>query len=112
MGRHKGLMQRDVDVLVIGADACGLAAAVAAHDAGVSVAIVEKMDRPPGNSSLSTDSVPAATTRFQRQAGIVDATKQFVADLMRTLKELLFDFARLQSSVCNFAHALKRPAPS
>jgi len=59
-------MQRDLDVLVIGAGACGLAAAVAAHDAGVSVAIIEKMDRPGGNSALSTGSVPAAATRFQR----------------------------------------------
>ena len=77
-------MQRDLDVLVIGAGACGLAAAVAAHDAGVSVAIIEKMDRPGGNSALSTGSVPAAATRFQHEAGIVDSTEQFVADLMRT----------------------------
>jgi fumarate reductase flavoprotein subunit len=77
-------MQRDIDVLVIGAGACGLAAAIAAHDAGVSVAVIEKMDRPGGNSALSTGSVPAAATRFQRDAGIVDSAEQFVADLMRT----------------------------
>lgn len=65
-------MQRDLDVLVIGAGACGLAAAIAAYDAGVSVAVTEKMDRPGGNSTLSTGSVPAAGTRFQREAGIVD----------------------------------------
>jgi fumarate reductase flavoprotein subunit len=77
-------MQRDVDVLVIGAGACGLAAAIAASDAGVGVAVIEKMDRPGGNSALSTGSVPAAATRFQREAGIVDSAEQFVADLMRT----------------------------
>jgi fumarate reductase flavoprotein subunit len=77
-------MQRDVDVLVIGAGACGLVAAIAAHDTGVSVAVIEKMDRPGGNSALSTGSVPAAATRFQREAGIVDSPEQFVADLMRT----------------------------
>lgn len=77
-------MQADIDVLVIGAGACGLAAAIAAHDAGASVAIVEKLDRPGGNSSLSTGSVPAAGTRFQREAGIVDSPEQFAADLMRT----------------------------
>ena len=59
-------MEADVDVLVIGAGACGLAAAIAAHDAGATVAIIEKLDRPGGNSSLSTGSVPAAGTRFQR----------------------------------------------
>jgi fumarate reductase flavoprotein subunit len=73
----------DVDVLVIGAGACGLAAAIAAHDAGASVAVIEKLDRPGGNSSLSTGSVPAAGTRFQRDAGIADSSERFIGDLMR-----------------------------
>jgi len=77
-------MEADVDVLIVGAGACGLAAAIAAHDAGAGVAIIEKLDRPGGNSSLSTGSVPAAGTRFQREAGIADSTEQFVADLLRT----------------------------
>lgn len=77
-------MSVDVDVLVVGAGACGLAAAIAAHDAGAAVAIVEKIDRPGGNSSLSTGSVPAAGTRFQREAGIVDTPERFLADLTRT----------------------------
>ena len=76
-------MQPDADVLVIGAGACGLATAIAAHDSGVSVAIIEKLDRPGGNSSLSTGSVPAAGSRFQREAGIADSPERFVADLMR-----------------------------
>ena len=77
------MMAVDVDVLVIGAGACGLAAAIAAHDGGASVAIVEKRDRPGGNSSLSTGSVPGAGSRFQREAGIVDSPAQMTADLMR-----------------------------
>ena len=77
-------MQADVDVLVVGAGACGLAAAIATHDAGASVAIIEKLDRPGGNSSLSTGSVPAAGTRFQRDAGIEDLPERFIADLVRT----------------------------
>ena len=56
-------------LLVVGAGACGLAAAVAAHDAGIEVAIVGKLDRPGGNSSLSTGSVPGAGSRYQRDAG-------------------------------------------
>jgi fumarate reductase flavoprotein subunit len=76
-------MASDVDVLVVGAGACGLAAAITAHDAGVDVAIIEKLDRPGGNSALSTGSVPAAGTRFQREAGIEDSTEQFVEDLIR-----------------------------
>jgi fumarate reductase flavoprotein subunit len=75
--------QLDLDVLVIGAGACGLAAAIAAHDAGAEVAVIEKLDRPGGNSALSTGSVPAAGTRFQRDAGIADSSERFIADLMR-----------------------------
>jgi fumarate reductase flavoprotein subunit len=71
-----------IDVLVIGAGACGLAAAIAAHDAGAQVAIVEKLDRPGGNSSLSTGSVPAANSRFQREAGLQDSPEAMVRDLM------------------------------
>jgi fumarate reductase flavoprotein subunit len=78
------LMHAEIDVLVIGAGACGLTAAIAAHDAGAEVAIVEKLDRPGGNSALSTGSVPAAGTRFQRDAGIADSPERFVDDLMRT----------------------------
>src|SRR5690349_14056630 len=74
---------QDIDILVIGAGACGLAAAIAAHDAGASVAIVEKRDRPGGNSSLSTGSIPGAGTRYQRAAGIDDNPARLIADLMR-----------------------------
>lgn len=70
-----------VDVLVIGAGACGLAAAIAAADAGAEVAIVEKMPRPGGNSALSTGSIPAAGSRFQREAGIEDTPERLIADL-------------------------------
>lgn len=71
----------EVDLLVVGAGACGLAGAIAAHDAGLRVAIVEKCDRPGGNSSLSTGSIPGAGTRWQREAGIEDSPARMVADL-------------------------------
>ena len=80
-------MSHDIDVLVVGAGACGLAAAIAAHDAGATVAIVEKRERPGGNSSLSTGSVPGAGTRFQREAGIMDSPDQMVKDLSRIAGE-------------------------
>jgi len=69
-------------LLVVGAGACGLAAAIAAHDAGIEVAIVEKLDRPGGNSSLSTGSIPGAGSRYQRDAGIEDSPDRMVADLL------------------------------
>src|SRR5690606_23346069 len=75
-------MSVDLDLLVIGAGACGLCAAIAAHDKGLSVGIIEKNDRPGGNSALSTGSVPAANSRFQREAGIEDSPENYFNDLM------------------------------
>lgn len=71
----------DLDLLVIGAGACGLAGAIAAHYSGIRVAIVEKRDRPGGNSSLSTGSIPGAGSRYQREAGIEDSPERMIADL-------------------------------
>jgi len=73
-----------IDVLVVGAGACGLAAAIAASDAGACVAILEKRARPGGNSSLSTGSIPGAGSRFQQAAGIEDSVECMMADLERT----------------------------
>jgi fumarate reductase flavoprotein subunit len=80
-------MKSDVDVLIVGAGGCGLAAAIAAHDSGMSAAILEKRERPGGNSALSTGSVPAAGSRFQRQAGIDDDPDRFFRDLMSVAPE-------------------------
>jgi len=69
------------DLLVIGAGACGLAGAIAAHDSGISVAIVEKRDRPGGNSALSTGSIPGAGSKYQRAAGIEDSPERMIDDM-------------------------------
>ncbi|HEV2511966.1 FAD-dependent oxidoreductase [Bosea sp. (in: a-proteobacteria)] len=73
-----------VDVLVIGAGGCGLVAALAAHEAGAEVAVVEKLPRLAGNTMLSSGSIPAAGTRFQVAASIADDPARFAADLRRT----------------------------
>lgn len=75
-------MASDIEVLVVGAGACGMAAAIAAHDGGANVAIIEKMARPGGNSSLSTGSVPAAGSKYQKAAGIDDTPEAMVRDLL------------------------------
>jgi len=72
----------ELDLLVIDAGACGPAGAIAAHDAGLDVAIVEKRDRPGGNSSLSTGSIPGAGTKYQRAAGIEDSPERMIANLL------------------------------
>lgn len=80
-------MQFDFDFLAIGAGACGLAGAIAAHDQGLSSAVIEKLDRIGGNSALSTGSVPGAGTRFQREEGVADDPEIYFRDLMRIAPE-------------------------
>ncbi len=72
----------ETDFLVVGGGGCGLAAAIAAHDAGIEAVIVEKLERIGGNTALSTGSVPGAGTRFQREAGIDDSPERMFEDLM------------------------------
>ncbi|MBT5502087.1 MAG: FAD-dependent oxidoreductase [Actinobacteria bacterium] len=72
----------DVDVVVVGAGGGGLAAALAVADNDRSVIVLEKLDRPGGNSALSTGSIPAAGSRLQIEAGIVDSAARMAADLI------------------------------
>jgi fumarate reductase flavoprotein subunit len=71
-----------VPVLVIGAGACGLTAALAARDAGAEVWVLERDRTPRGSTALSSGFIPAAGTRFQRAKGIDDSPALLVADLM------------------------------
>lgn len=75
--------QAEVDVLVAGAGACGLIAALRAAEQGASVAVLEKLDRFAGNTTLSCGSIPAAGTRLQREAGIEDSADTMIADMER-----------------------------
>lgn len=71
------------DVLVIGAGACGLTAALAASEAGASVLVVERDAQASGSTALSAGLIPAAGTRFQIAAGIDDTPDLFAADIQR-----------------------------
>ena len=71
------------EVLVIGAGACGLTAALVARYRGRDVLIVERDASPSGSTSMSSGYVPAAATRFQRAAGIKDDTPEvLISDIM------------------------------
>ncbi len=72
------------DVVVVGAGACGLVAALRARETGADVLLVERDANASGSTSLSSGFVPAAGTRFQRDAGIGDDTKtQFIDDIQK-----------------------------
>ncbi|NNM71585.1 FAD-dependent oxidoreductase [Enterovirga aerilata] len=70
-----------VPVLVIGAGACGLTAALSAREAGAEVLVLERDPRPSGSTSLSAGLIPAAGTRLQHEKGIADSPEIFAADL-------------------------------
>lgn len=72
----------EVPVVVIGAGACGLVAALAAHDAGQDVLILERDENPTGSTSLSAGLIPAPCTRLQKEAGIDDSPELFAKDLV------------------------------
>jgi fumarate reductase flavoprotein subunit len=70
-----------VPVVVIGAGACGLIAALAAHDAGAEVMVLERDERPSGSTALSSGLIPACGTRWQRAIGIEDPVEQFIGNI-------------------------------
>ncbi|MEI2384830.1 FAD-dependent oxidoreductase [Breoghania sp. JC706] len=77
----------ETDVLVVGAGACGLVAALRARDAGADVIVVERDASPSGSTSMSSGFVPAPATRFQQAIGVADDTpERFAADIMAKSK--------------------------
>ena len=66
-------MSRDYDVIVVGAGAAGLSAAIAAADAGARVLIVEADRQIGGSSRLSGGHFYAAGTSVQAAAGLTDS---------------------------------------
>src|SRR6202162_5693523 len=73
----------DVPLLIIGAGAAGLCAALAAKEAGIDAIVIERDAQPAGSTSLSAGLIPAAGTRFQRAQGIADSPELFAADIQR-----------------------------
>ena len=76
----------DCETLIIGAGACGLVAALAAHETGQSVLVVEAEAVASGSTALSAGLIPAAGTRAQAEAGIQDDPALFAADIQAKAK--------------------------
>jgi len=76
------------DVVIIGAGATGLTAAISAHDKGARVIVLEKMPFTGGNSQLAEGGMNAAETRFQKEKGIKDSVELMFEDTMKGGKNI------------------------
>ena len=70
------------DVVVIGAGASGISAAIEAKQAGLSVVLLEKMPRIGGNSSRATGGMNGVNSQLQIEEGIIDSEKSYLADTL------------------------------
>lgn len=71
-----------VPIVVIGAGACGLTAALAASDEGAAVLVLERDDFPSGSTGMSYGAICAAGTRLQEEAGVADQVAWLEADIL------------------------------
>jgi fumarate reductase flavoprotein subunit len=72
----------ELPVVVVGAGACGLCAALAATEAGAETLVLERDAVPAGSTALSTGLIPAAGTALQAALGIDDTPELFAADIL------------------------------
>ncbi len=73
---------REYDCVVLGAGTAGLVTAICAAEAGAKVAVLEKCDRPDGNSIYAVGGLAAWGTKFQQSLGIKDSRKDFYDTMM------------------------------
>jgi fumarate reductase flavoprotein subunit len=85
----------NVPIIIVGGGACGLTAALAATDLGVSVLVLEKDKSPNGTTSMSQGTMCAAGTNAQKQAGIEDSAEDFFQDIISKVNgKTDFDFVK------------------
>jgi fumarate reductase flavoprotein subunit len=76
-----GEWNAQVPLLIVGAGAAGICAALAAKESGVDAVVIERDSVPSGSTGLSAGLIPAADTRFQHAKGIADSPERFAADI-------------------------------
>lgn len=70
-----------VPLLIVGAGACGVTAALAAAEHGLSACVLERDALARGSTALSSGLIPAAGTRAQARQGIDDSAVAFAHDI-------------------------------
>lgn len=76
----------DTEMLIIGAGACGLSAALTSADAGVAALVLERDASPSGSTSLSSGMIPAAGTAAQARAQVHDSPTLMAQDIQAKAK--------------------------
>lgn len=76
----------EVPVVIVGAGACGLTAAVFLRERGLDCVLLERDPLPQGSTALSSGFIPAAGTRVQRAAGVDDSPALFAEDIQAKAK--------------------------
>ena len=72
-------MSEECDVIVLGSGAAGLTAALAAHEAGAAVRVIERFDRVGGTSAVSGGVIWVADNPRQRAVGLADGREEALA---------------------------------
>ncbi|SMQ69165.1 Succinate dehydrogenase/fumarate reductase, flavoprotein subunit [Altererythrobacter xiamenensis] len=70
---------QEVDVIVLGCGAAGMTAALAAHETGAEVAIIERFDRIGGTSAVSGGVIWVPDNPRQRASGLSDSREEALA---------------------------------
>ena len=68
-------------VVIVGAGACGLVAALTLADAGIECVVLERGALPQGSTALSSGFVPACNTRWQHGLGVNDSVDLLARDI-------------------------------
>lgn len=92
----------EVDVAVAGGGACGIMTALrAARNRDLVVAVFEKSTREGCNAAISSGSLAAGGTRFQREAGIDDSPEQHAGDILAASGDQ--EWSRVVHALCTAA---------
>ena len=98
-------------VIVIGAGACGMTAALAARDAGASVVVLERDSAPTGSTAMSGAMIPAPdTSSFSNRAvlKVAEYTESQLAHMIVTENsEILDTGAEFESAMATVVSGLR-----
>ena len=98
-------MQNNYDVIILGAGASGMTAALAVHENGLSVGLFEKQDIVGGTAGVSGGIIWAPMNSHMKEKGIED-NRSMAIDYFMSLSNGEIDSTRLESFIDNCAAAI------